>query len=95
MAHRQALDGTEVLKDTPTDAEKIRRLPWTVAGDTANALFTQLTIFGSAFILFLSELGLPKTEIGLTMSLLPFCGLIALFVAPLVARAGFKRDGTS
>ena len=48
-------------------------------------------MFGSVFILFLNELGLPKTRIGFILSLLPFCGVLALFIAPTIARAGFKR----
>ncbi len=54
-------------------------------------MFSALTYFGPVFVLFLSELGLPKTRIGLLLSLLPFCGPLALFVAPAVARAGVKR----
>jgi len=74
-----------------TDAEKIRRLPWSVAHSTAGAVFCYFTVFGSVFILFLNELGLPKTQIGFLLSLFPFCGVLALFVAPMIARAGFKR----
>lgn len=75
----------------PTNVEKIRRLPWLVATDALNTIFCTLTIFGSVFILFLSELGMDKTRIGVVLSLLPFCGLIALFLAPVVAYIGFKR----
>ena len=74
-----------------TTVEKIRRLPWSIGAWAANAVFVQLTFFGSVFILFLSELGLSKTEIGFLLSLLPFFGLIALFIAPAVARFGYKR----
>ena len=74
-----------------TNAEKIRRLPWIIAHDTASAVFCQLTVFGTVFILFLNELGLSKTRIGFLLSLFPFCGLISLFIAPMVARVGFKR----
>ena len=59
--------------------------------DTMNSMFATLTYFGPVFVLFLSELGLPKTRIGFLLSLLPFCGALALFVAPAVARAGVKR----
>ncbi|MFH1570555.1 MAG: MFS transporter, partial [Gemmatimonadota bacterium] len=74
-----------------TDQEKIRRLPWFFAHSAANSIFSMLTFFGPVFILFLGELGLPKTRIGLLLSLLPFSGLIALFIAPTVARLGVKR----
>lgn len=73
------------------NAEKIRRLPWSVAHNVANGIFAYFTIFGSVFILFLNELGLPKTQIGFLLSLFPFCGVLALFIAPTIARAGFKR----
>ena len=74
-----------------TDAEKIRRLPWNIAHNAANNVFCYFTVFGSVFILFLNELGLPKTQIGFLLSLFPFCGVLALFVAPMIARTGFKR----
>ena len=54
-------------------------------------MFSMLTFFGPIFVLFLSELGLPKMRIGFLLSLLPFCGPLALFVAPAVARVGVKR----
>lgn len=75
----------------PTTAEKFRGLPWDLAFSAANSVFVQFTFFGSVFVLFLSELGLNKTQIGTLLSLLPFAGLLALFVAPTVARFGFKR----
>ena len=74
-----------------TDAEKIRGLPWRIASNALNSPFCLLTIFGSIFPLFLMDLGLPKTQIGFILSLIPFCGLIALFVAPWAARFGAKR----
>jgi HEAT repeat protein/nitrate/nitrite transporter NarK len=75
----------------PTTIEKLRGLPWSVAGDTGNTIFAQLVFFGPVFVLFLDELGLNKTQIGSLLSLVPFCGLIALFIAPATARFGFKR----
>ncbi|RIK44693.1 MAG: hypothetical protein DCC55_01640 [Chloroflexi bacterium] len=75
----------------PTTVEKLRGLPWSIAGDTGNTIFAQLVFFGSVFVLFLDELGLNKTQIGSLLSLIPFCGLIALFIAPATARFGFKR----
>ncbi|MFA5865295.1 MAG: MFS transporter [Phycisphaerae bacterium] len=74
-----------------TNLEKIRRLRWNVAGSALNAIFCFFTFFGSVFVLFLSELHLDKTRIGFLLSLMPLCGLIALFIAPKVARFGFKR----
>ena len=74
-----------------TDAEKIRWLPWSIAHNAANSIFCTFTVFGAAFILFLDELGLSKTSIGFLLSMFPFFGILALFIAPAVARAGFKR----
>ena len=74
-----------------SDAEAVRRLPWYYAHNGANNLFSVLTWFGPVFVLFLNELGLPKTRIGFLLSLLPFAGVVALFIAPAVARAGLKR----
>jgi MFS family permease len=75
----------------PTNVEKLRALPWDIAFSAANSVAVQFTFFGSVFVLFLSELGLSKSGIGSLLSLLPFSGLIALFVAPAVARFGYKR----
>ena len=76
---------------TLTDVEKIRRLPWLVAGDALNITFVSLTFTGPVFILFLDQLGLGSAQIGFLLSLVPFCGIVALFVAPLVTRLGYKR----
>lgn len=74
-----------------TDQEKIRRLPWFYCHSGANSAFSVLTWFGPVFVLFLSEIGLPKTRIGILLSFLPFSGVVALFIAPMVARAGVRR----
>lgn len=75
----------------PTNVEKMRGLPWRITANSANAIFVQFTFFGSVFILFLSALGLNKTQIGFLLSLFPFFGLTALVIAPTVARFGYKR----
>jgi MFS family permease len=75
----------------PTTAEKLRALPWSIASNAFLAIFVQLTYFGSVFVLFLDELGLSKGQVGLVLSLIPFASLLALFVAPAVARLGYKR----
>jgi MFS family permease len=74
-----------------TTTEKIRRLPWNIALNATNNVFAQLTFFGSAFLLFLNELGASNSQIGFLLSLLPFVGIVALFIAPIVARIGYKR----
>jgi len=78
-------------QDEPTTLEKMRGLPWSMAGNAANIVFVKFTFFGSTFVLFLSALGLDKSQIGFLLSLLPYFGVTALFVAPFVARMGFKR----
>jgi len=79
------------MATTLTDVEKIRRLPWLVTGDALNIAFVSLTFAGPVFILFLDELRLDNAQIGFLLSLIPFCGIVALFVAPLVTRLGYKR----
>src|SRR5688572_3833603 len=74
-----------------SNAEKKRRLPWALAGDSANAVFANLSVFGPVFLLFLDRLGLDKKQIGTLLALFPFCGLIAPFVAGRIARFGLKR----
>jgi HEAT repeat protein/predicted MFS family arabinose efflux permease len=75
----------------PTTAEKLRALPWALGANASNAVFVQLVFFGPAFVLFLDELSISRTEIGFLLSLVPFTGLVALFIAPTVARFGYKR----
>lgn len=79
------------MSPQPTNAEKIRRLPFVIAFDAFNSMFCQLSVLGSVFILFLSELGLPKTQIGMVLSLVPFASVGAILLAPLAARVGVKR----
>jgi len=79
------------MPGTLTTAEKIRRLPWLLWADLFNSVCALLTVFGSVFVLFLSALGIDKTRIGFILSLLPFCGLVAPFIASTVARIGFRR----
>jgi len=76
--------------EVPEEA-KLRGLRWLVTQNALNATFAYLTVFGSVFLLFLNELGLPKAQIGLLLSLLPFSGLLALWSAPLTTRLGRKR----
>ena len=75
----------------PTNLVKLRLLPWSIASEAFNAVFSQLTFWGAPFVLFFSELNLSNSAIGFVFSLLPFFGLIAIFVAPAIARAGYKR----
>lgn len=74
-----------------TEEQKLRGLPWQLAGNALNGFFANLTVFGSVFLLFLHELGLPKAQIGILLSFLPFAGLLALGFAPLATRLGRRR----
>ena len=73
------------------DDALVRALPWQWASSGLNTIFTTWTVGGSVFLLFLGELGLPKTQIGVVLSLFPFCGLLALWFAPIAQRIGRKR----
>jgi hypothetical protein len=50
------------------------------------------TFGGSVFLLFLSELGLPKGQIGIMLSFFPFSGLLALVFAPVCHPPGAKKE---
>ena len=75
----------------PTQYEKLRAIPWSLGYDLANTIFGQLTFFGSVFILFLNDLQLSKSQIGLLLAVIPFLSLLSLFITPPVARLGYKR----
>ncbi len=66
-------------------------MPWSYLANSSNTVFAQFTWFGSTFVLMLSALGMSKGQIGLLLSLVPFGGLIALFIGSAVACAGYKR----
>ena len=74
-----------------SDRVKIRALPWYLAHGALTSIFFLWTFGGSVFLLFLSELGLPKGQIGIMLSFFPFSGLIALVFAPYATRIGRKR----
>ncbi len=101
---RVAADAPELVQDSlqvglaaslapsgPTTMAKLRGLPWSIAGNSLNSIFAQFTFFGSVFVLFLNTLGLSKSQIGGLLALLPFTSVLAVFVAPAVARFGYKR----
>lgn len=73
------------------DALKRRGLPWSIGGEAFNTVFVLWTFSGSVFLLYLGELGMPKGQIGVVLSLFPFLGLLALGFAPVAARWGRKR----
>ncbi len=75
----------------PTRYEQLRVVPWSLAYDLANTFFVNLTFFGSVFILFLNDLKLNTSQIGILLSLMPFLSLLSLFITRPVARAGYRR----
>ena len=79
------------MQKEPTTVEKLRGLRWSITLNSANSVFVQFTYFGSAFVLFLDRLGLSKADIGFILSLIPFANLVAIWIAPLAARYGYKR----
>lgn len=79
------------MSSEPTTVDKLRALPWSIASNAAQAIYLQLTFFGSVFVLFLSTLGLDDNQIGFLLSLLPFTGILAIPLAPAIARFGYKR----
>lgn len=79
------------LDDCGLDGAQRRSVLWLLASVLSNSVFCRLTVFGSAFVLFLDHLGLDKARIGMLLSLIPFAGLLALVCAPFVARIGYRR----
>ncbi len=79
------------MNNQPTTVEKLRGLRWSIAANVANTLFSQFTFFGSVFPLFLSQLGLNKSQMGFLFSLMPFFGVISPVIAPATVRFGYKN----
>ena len=73
-----------------SEAERIRRLPILAVSQSMHAIFGGLA-GGTTLILFYTELGLDKTQIGLFGSLMHLCGPLVIFIAPFAARFGLKR----
>jgi MFS family permease len=77
---------------TASEAAKLRALPWSMGFSAlSSSVFGAWTVFGSVFLLYLQALGLLKAQIGILLSLFPFCGVLAPLVAPQLARWGLKR----
>ena len=91
MTSSVATELNDIPNTGPTTVEKLRALPWSILSNATNTIFSQFTWFGSTFVLFLSYLNMDKTQIGFLLSLIPFAGLVALFISNWVARFGFKR----
>jgi MFS family permease/HEAT repeat protein len=87
----QPAGGEPAESQAPTTVEKLRGLPWGVAWSVTNSVFAQYTFFGSIFVLYLNQLGLDKAQIGGLLSVVPFLGIIAVFIAGPLDRIGHKR----
>lgn len=68
-----------------------RTLSTLLTAEMLSMSFVLLTFGGPVFVLFLDELQLGTQQIGILLSLVPFCGIVAPFIAPLVGRFGHKR----
>ena len=79
------MSANTISANEPTTIEKMKGLPWSIAGDSFNTVFVQFTFFGSVFILFLNALGLSKSQIGIMLSIFPFAGLEVPFNVNLPA----------
>jgi MFS family permease len=80
-----------MTENNATSVKKIGRLWWYMVATLFNTSFTSLTIFGTAFIFFLDELGLDKARIGILLALIPFAGVVAPLAASWVGRFGLKH----
>ncbi|MBN4073928.1 MFS transporter [bacterium AH-315-E10] len=75
----------------PSDNNKTGYLSWFLLHSLLTSFFCVWTFGDSIFVLFLHELKLQKGQIGILLSLFPFCGLLALGFAPTATRLGRKR----
>ena len=80
-----------MASDGLTTAEKRRALPWLLTANTSTVIYLNLALGGPIFMLFLDRMELEKSQIGLALSVTPFFGILALFLAPFAARRGYKR----
>ncbi|MEZ4615591.1 MAG: hypothetical protein R2867_08765 [Caldilineaceae bacterium] len=78
----KTLPTVATMSTIPTMVEKLRGLRWSVVLNATNTVFTQFTYFGSAFVIFLDQLGLSKSDIGFVLALIPFSNLLAILIAP-------------
>jgi len=76
---------------TTIPTRRRRALAFSLAADALNSMFAQLVLGGAFFVLFMSEMGLSKGQIGFISSLLPFAGILALVSGPAAARWGYRR----
>jgi HEAT repeat protein/sugar phosphate permease len=76
----------------PTSAQKIHALPWALTAQTSRSIYVNLTMAGPVFLLFLNHLGFGKSQIGIVLSIIPFLGVLSLFLSSIESRFGYKRS---
>ncbi|MEE3234491.1 MAG: MFS transporter [Candidatus Latescibacterota bacterium] len=69
---------------------KIRRLPWVILSGGLSSIYSTFAL-GTVSILFYDAMGLSKSQIGLLNALIFLPGPLAIFIAPLASKWGFKR----
>jgi len=74
-----------------SNVEKAQKLKWALLGDVCNVVYCYLSFAGPVFLLYLDNLRLDKSRIGVILALFPLASLLGLFTAPVAARLGLKR----
>lgn len=74
-----------------SNAEKTRKLPWSLAADFTNVVHFAMTFSPTVLLLFFDTLGLNKQRMGVLLAVITLCDLVSLFVAPIAERLGYKR----
>ncbi|KKK79319.1 hypothetical protein LCGC14_2834690, partial [marine sediment metagenome] len=76
----------------PTNAQKAHALPWALTAQTGGSIYVNLTMAGPVFLLFLNHLGFGKSQIGIILGIIPFLGVLSLFLSSIESRFGYKRS---
>ena len=82
----------EGLKSLLSDADrhKINHLPWVLFSGGLSSIYATF-VLGAVSTLFYDAMGLSKSHIGLLNALIFLPGPLAIFVAPIASKWGFKR----
>lgn len=74
-----------------SEEQKAGKLPWAAMSMALNAASAQLTYSGPIFIIFLFQLGIQRSIIGLVLALFHFTNLLGLLVSSALTRRGYKK----
>lgn len=74
-----------------TKVDKIKSLSWQYAFTATNSIATHLTFTGSLFVLYLNELGINKSQLGIILSIVPFVNVLSMFFANKVSGIGVRK----